>query len=57
MLDEHAHDVETLVYLAVGIDQVRVVDSQNVVNVEVHFKSGLFLCEPKDWDSLGWHKN
>jgi hypothetical protein len=34
MLDEHAHDVETLVYLAVGIDQVRVMDSENIVDVE-----------------------
>jgi len=55
VLDEHAHNVQTLIDLAVGIDQVRVVDSQNVVNIEVYFKSGLFLCKPKDWDSLGWH--
>jgi hypothetical protein len=36
VLDEHAHNVETVVYLAVGIDQVRVVDGENVVNIEVY---------------------
>jgi hypothetical protein len=57
MLDEHAHDVETLIYLAVGIDQVRVMDSENIVYIEVYFKPGFFLCELKNWYSLGWDKD
>jgi hypothetical protein len=57
VLDEHAHNVETVVYLAVGIDQVRVVDGENVVDIEVYLKARFSLGELENWDPLSWDKN
>lgn len=52
---EDVHDVEALVDLHVREDQIRVGDSEQVVDVEVDLDSGLVLDELEDGDAACWH--
>jgi hypothetical protein len=49
--------VESLIYLAVGVDQIGIVDRKNVVHVKINFKTSLFLSKFKDGDSSSWDHN
>jgi len=49
--------VESLIYLAVGVDQIGIVDRKNVVHVKINFKTRLLLREFKDGDSSSWDHN
>ena len=36
VLDEYTHDVETLIYLAVGVDKVRIVNGKDIVHIKIY---------------------
>ena len=55
MFQEDGQNVESLVNLAVSVDQVAIVHSQHIVHADVHVNASQTVLVLEKWDLDGWY--
>jgi hypothetical protein len=55
VLQECCQNVEPLIYLAIGVNEIRVVHSEDVVDTDVNINACQAVFVLEKWDFYGWY--